>query len=137
MLQSQKLKLEMSKARERLAAFSKKDDLTEGETAEMQELSDGYTGLEERYRAALISENVEDERDAAETEPDSEERELFQLESKASLSNYIRAAMGEITLGGEESEFKAAMKAADGQIPLAAITPHDEMVSDEKYADSV
>lgn len=138
MLQSQKLKLEMSKSRERLAVLSKKDDLTEGETTEMQELTDGYPALEERYRAAVVSENVEDERDTAETVPDGEEKELYQLEQKASLSNYIRASMGEITLDGAESEFKEAMKSADGQIPLAAITPRDELEPEtEKYADAV
>ena len=64
MLQSQKLKLEMSKSRERLAALSVKDDATGAETAEMKELTDRYPALEERYRAAIISENVEDPRDA-------------------------------------------------------------------------
>ena len=63
MLVSQKLKLEMSKSREQLAGLSRKDDLTEAEATEMKDLTDGYAGLEERYRAAIVSENVEDERD--------------------------------------------------------------------------
>ena len=138
MLVSQKLKLEMSKSRERLAALSVKDDLTDAEAAEMKDLTDGYTGIEERYRAAVVSENVEDPRDVAESEPDSEDREIYQLEGKVSLSNYIRASMREVTLDGAESEFKAAMKAADGQVPLAAITPRDVLEDDtQQYADAV
>ena len=139
MLTSQKIKLSMSTSRERLGLLSSKDGLTDAENAEMKELTDGYSGLEQKYRAALVSENVEDERDAAETEPDGEDREIYQLEGKASLSNYIRSAMGEITLDGAEAEFKAAMKAGDGQIPLAAITPRDDgLVPDaQNYADAV
>ena len=139
MLVSQKLKLEMSKSRERLAALSVKDDLTETDATVMKDLTDGYAGLEERYRAAVVSENVEDERDAAETEPDGEAREIYQLEGKVSLSNYIRASMGEVTLDGAESEFKAAMHTADGQIPLAAITPRDDGLDSDTqiYADAV
>ena len=139
MLVSQKLKLEMSKSREQLAGLSRKDDLTEAEATEMKDLTDGYAGLEERYRAAIVSENVEDERDVAETVPDGEARELYQMEKKVEMGNYIRASMGEITLDGAEAEFKQAMKAQDGQIPLAAITPHDELApaTAEKYADAV
>ncbi len=137
MLQSQKLKLEMSKSRERLATLSGKDDLTEAESVEMKELTDSYSGLEERYRAAVVSENVEDPRDTDETEMDAEEKELYRLEGEVSLSNYVRSAMGEITLDGPEAEFKAAMKSADGQIPLAAITPSDELVTEDQYADAV
>ena len=137
MLQSQKLKLEMSKSRERLATLSGKDDLTEAEAVEMKELTDGYSGLEERYRAAVVAEDVEDPKYTHETEMDAEEKELYRLEGEVSLSNYVRSAMGEITLDGPEAEFKAAMKSADGQIPLAAITPHDELVNEDQYADAV
>lgn len=139
MLQSQKLKLEMSKSRERLGVLSAKDDLTEDETTEMQELTEQYPVFEQKYRAAVISENVEDPRDEAETEMDSEAKELYRLEGQVNLSNYIRASMGEITLDGPESELKAAMKSADGQIPLAAITPRDDglIPETEKYADAV
>ncbi|MYA69250.1 hypothetical protein F4009_14415 [Candidatus Poribacteria bacterium] len=139
MLQSQKLKLELSKSRERLAALSAKEDATEAETTEMKELTDGYPALEERYRAAIVSENVEDPRDAAETGMDSEERELYALESKVEMKNYVRNALGQITLDGAEDEFKKAMGATDGQIPLAAILPRDDssIATDEKYADTV
>ena len=138
MLQSQKLKLEMSSARQKLASYSEKNDLTEAETTEMKELTDGYEGLEERYRAAIVSENVEDERDVDETEMDGEEKERFALEGKVSLKNYIRNSMGEIPLSGAESEFKDAMKAGDGQIPLAAFAPKEDEVVEEtsKYADA-
>ena len=40
------IELEMSKSRERLAALSVKDDLTDAEAAEMKDLTDGYTGIE-------------------------------------------------------------------------------------------
>ena len=96
-----------------------------------------FKDLEERYRAAIVSETADDAKEKAANVPDGEARELYQLEQKAELSNYIRASMGEITLDGPEAEFKQAMKAADGQIPLAAITPADELATDEKYADAV
>ena len=129
----------MSKSRERLSVLSSKDDLTEAETTEMQELTDGYAVVEQKYRAAIVSENVEDPKDTAETELDGEEKELYALESKVEMANYIRQAMGQITLDGAEAEFNEAMKTADGQIPLAAILPRDDspIVTDEKYADAV
>lgn len=139
MLQSQKLKLEMSKSRERLAALSANDAPNEAEANEMRELTDGFVGLEERYRAAIVSETAADEQNKAETEPDGEQKELYNLEKKVEVSNYIRSAMGEIVLDGAEAEFKEAYKSADGQIPLAAITPHDELAAadEQKYADAV
>lgn len=125
----------MSKSRERLAALAGKEDQTEAETTEMNELEAGYEGLEQRYRAALVSEDVEDPRDKDETAMDGEEKELYRLEGEVSLNNYIRNAMGEKTLDGAEAEFKKVMGAGDGQIPLAAISPPEDEVA--HYADAV
>ena len=137
MLQSEVLKQKLSKSRERLAELSKKDDLTEGETTEMKELTDGYEASESKYRAAVIAEQAEEEEIKKANEPDGEERELEEIIMQSSVGDFINAQLGESPLEGASRELKQAFKAKDGQIPLAAFAPTDDELETMVKADVV
>ena len=127
MLNSQKLKIEMSKSRERLAVLSGKEDLTEAEQNEIRELTDAYPAIEERYRGALISEDVTDEKDVTETAPDGESKELFDLASRASVGRYLERAASGRSLDGVEAELNAGLGLPGGdRMPVSLLLPQDE-----------
>ena len=92
--------------------------------------------METKYRGSLFAEQAEEEEHKAETEPDGEETELYELQKRASLVDFINAQTGEKPLEGASLEFKQAMKSGDGQIPLAVFAPQDES-EDQKYADAL
>ena len=122
MLQSQKLKVEMSKSRERLAALAGKEDLTDDDKNEMRQLNEGYKDLEQRYQAAVISEDREP------PTPDAEGVEIDRLEERAALSNYLAAAAQDLPLEGAEKELNEARKipvqgAEMRQFPLSLLAP--------------
>ena len=137
MLQSNKFKLEMSKSRERLAELTKKDDLTEGETTEMKSLTDGYDALETKYRASIVAEQAEEEEHKAETEPDGEQKELYEIEKQACLLDFIKDQTGDQKLDGASKEFAEAFKAQDKEIPFAVFAPKEDELEERQFADAV
>ena len=137
MKQSDKLKIEMSKARERLAVLSGKDDATEEERKEMATLTAGYAALEERYQAAVVSEAEEDRRAAAEGDlgVDGEDKELARLEQRALLTGYVSAVAADRVPDGAEKELLEAreipvMGGSTQHFPLAMLAPRIEERAD-------
>ena len=114
MLVSTRVKLQMSKSRERLASLSEQDEMTEGETKEMDELTSGYGLLEKRYQAALTAEGDELPEDVAETAPDGEDKELFDLVCRARIGNYLERSASGRALDGVERDLNAGLKIAGG-----------------------
>ena len=125
MLESQKLQIDLSKARETrdtLTATINKavaggddaqpDDLTALDTA-----NETIKSLEIRFRAAATKED-EETREAANDNPDAEQRERLELRSKASLGKYLLASLGGKQVDGVEAELRAAEGLNDG-IPLS------------------
>ena len=119
MTESQKIELRRPKVRERLGEIQKLSGDAYGDDIKTEEraLQDEYTGLEQRHRSAIISEDsaLEDAKGEA-GEADAETRERVELRSKASLSTYLTAAAQGRMVAGAEHELCAA--AGVSGIPL-------------------
>ena len=118
MTNAQKLALRLSEVRQALNTLSGKDELTEAEQNEMRTLSAEYPKLEERHRAALISEG--DEETAArgdDADGDGENRERRELRGRSRLAKYVSAALDGLPVQGAEAELSAAA-GCPGAVPL-------------------
>ena len=111
MTESQKIELRRSKVRERLGEIQKLsgDTYTDEVKAEERALQDEYTGLEQRHRSAIITEDeaLDDAKGEA-GEGDAETRERIELRSKARLTNFLTAAARGRMVDGAEHELCAA-----------------------------
>ena len=136
MLESQKIELKRSKLRERLAEIAKLegDAYTDEIKTEERGAQDEYTGLESRYRTALIAEGEELDKAKSEAgEGDAEHRERVELRSKASLSAYLVAAARGRMVDGPEAELCAAAGVSGIPIELWD-TPQPERRGSEQRA---
>ena len=116
MINSQKLALRLSELRQKLNELSAKDELTEAEQDEMRSLSGAYPKLEERHRAAIISESTE-EAAALDEDGDGEDRERRELRSRCKVGRYVSAALDGLPVQGSEAELSAAA-GCPGSVPL-------------------
>ena len=92
MLASQRLQIEQSELRERVNAALGKDALTDEERAKLASDTKRLQELETELRAALVVEGAEEQRAAADA-PDAEMRERLELRRRASVTNYLTAAL--------------------------------------------
>ena len=127
MINSQKLALRLSELRQKLNELSAQDELTETEQDEMRSLSGAYPKLEERHRAAIISESTE-EAAALDEDGDGEDRERRELRSRCKVGRYVTAALDGLPVQGAEAELSNAA-GCPGAVPLElfperrAVTP--------------
>ena len=136
---SDKLKIEMSKARERLAVLSSKDEATDEEKTEMRSLTAGYEDMETRYQASIVSESEEDRKAAANGDviSDGEAKELFGLVTRASVGRYLERAASGRPLDGVEAELNQGLELAGGdRMPIALLLPQVEERQTEDRADA-
>ena len=123
MLNSQKrlreLRDRQSRERGRMSELALVDELTDEQRSEFDNLEKGTADLERQIRAAMVA--VEDDEKEAETraldEPDREMRERTELRSRASLTNFLTAAISGRQVSGAEAELQSAAGIGDG-IPL-------------------
>ena len=127
MLASQRLLVEQSELRERVNAALGKDALTDEERAKLASDTKRLQELETELRAALVVEGAEEQRAAADA-PDAEMRERLELRRRASVTNYVTAALGGMQVTGAEAELRAAAGIPSG-IPI-------EMFEVEKRVDA-
>ena len=114
MLNSQKrlreLRDRQSRERGRMSELALVDELTDEQRSEFDNLEKGTADLERQIRAAMVA--VEDEEKEAETraldEPDREMRERTELRSRASLTNFLTAAISGRQVSGAEAELQSA-----------------------------
>ena len=125
---SEKLLQEQSRAREKVIALNKKDELTAEERAEQSTLVDRLEAIEPEIRGATTAEAAEraalaDE--AAKQAPgdglDVETRERNDLAKKARLGNYLLSAISGRRADGAEAELRAALDIGDDAIPMAVL----------------
>ena len=116
MTNAQRLALRLSEIRQKLNDLSGKDELTEAEEKEMRTLSAEYPKLEERHRAALISDSTE-EAAALDEDGDGEDRERAELRSRCKVGRYVSAALDGLPVQGAEAELSAAA-GCPGSVPL-------------------
>ncbi len=113
------LRERQSKERQRMAELGVADSLTDETRAELDAIEKGTPDLERQIRAATVS--VEGEEKEAETkaaeQPAAKQRERIELRSKASLTNYLTAALSGRQVDGPEAELRSAAGISDG-IPL-------------------
>lgn len=115
------LKSRQSKERGRMAELGLAAELTTETRAELDTIESGTPDLERQIRAATVAVETEDAEAKAKGEerdvgPDAETRERVELRSKASLTNYVLAALRGRMVSGAEAELQAA--AGVGGIPL-------------------
>ena len=117
MTTAQRLAIRISEIRQKLNELSGKDELTEAETEEMRRLSAEYPKTEERHRASLISESVEEAEAMDREDGDGEDRERRELRSRSRLAKYVSAALDGLPVQGAEAELSAAA-GCPGAVPL-------------------
>ena len=112
------LREKQSKARQRMAELSLEDTLTDETRSELDALEKSVPDIERQIRAATTA--VEDEENDQQTRaadnPDTELRERIALRSKASLTNFLQAALAGRQVNGAEAEL--AQAAGVNGIPL-------------------
>ncbi|MCO6385913.1 phage major capsid protein [Aliihoeflea sp. 40Bstr573] len=124
MLESVKIQKRQSEVRQQLAALVGKDKPDETELRSMSDLDKEYGVLEQRYRAALISEDQE-RRDAGADLETRSDREWSELVGKFELRQVAFALDEGRALEGATREIVEEMRAKGGYqgipIPLAAL----------------
>lgn len=124
MLLSKKLELERSKVRQQLGELAAKDAPTEEETRSMQTLDTQYGQLEQRFRAALISEDSE-RRAANEDFANNETREYSKLVDRFELRQIAACLDNGEQLSGETLEVVTELRSrgnyAGLPVPLEAL----------------
>ena len=113
---AQKIRLRLSQVRQRLNKIAglEGDAFTDEIRSEAESLQTEYADLETRHQAAIVAEGEPEKRPAA---PDAEMRERIELRSRASLGNYLVAALRGRRVDGAEAELQSAAGIGDG-IPL-------------------
>ena len=116
MTNGQKLRLRLSQVRQRLNEISglEGDAFTDEVRSESATLQAEFADLETRHQAAIVAEGEEKVTPPA---PDAEMRERIELRGRASLTNYLLAAMRGRRVDGAEAELAKAAGIGDG-IPL-------------------
>ena len=99
-----------SRERQRMAELSRADGLTDETRAEFDRLEQGTPDMERQIRAATLAVEQEDADSRVETRNGEtpEERERLELRSRASLGNYLVAAMRGRAPNGAEAELQQA-----------------------------
>lgn len=115
MTPSQKIRIKQSETREKINELLGKDDLTDEQRTELAELTKTAQNLEVEYRAAVAAEGETETNNLEGV--DAEQRERIELRGRASLTNYLTAAMAGRQVTGAEAELQAAAGIGGG-IPL-------------------
>ena len=118
MTASQKLQIRLSEIRTRLNQLGSKDgDLSEEERGEVDKLTGEYQDAEARHRAAIVTESEEAEQRQAGEEPGGETgegAEMRRLMERATIGNYVEAALQGTIETGAERELADALEVRRG-----------------------
>jgi len=131
---SQTLNLELSEKRGELAtvtatlnkAAADGNDPAAEDIGKADTLTREIRALEVRYRAAILTEEQEDAEARAEGDIDPETRELMALETRATISAYVAAAMETRAVNGAELEYNQALKLGADKFPLSLLAPPEQ-----------
>ena len=139
----EKLRQEQSRNRERVIALNRKSDteagVTDEERAELSTAVDRLEGIEPEIRAAVAAEAAERAELEAEAAKgagdglDAETRERNDLAKRATVGNFLMAAITGRRIDGAEAEIRAALNMGDTDIPMAVMdVPHRERLAAER-----
>ena len=137
MTASQKLQIRLSEIRTRLNSLGSKDgELSEEERSEVDKLTAEYQDSEARHRAAIVTESEEAEQLQNGEEPGGETgegAEVRRLMEKATVHNYVEAALQGTIEQGAERELADALAVRSGPgyvdgtvIPWALLLPEEQ-----------
>ena len=138
-----KLAMEQSRNRERVISLNKKSDTENGvsdeERAELTAAVDRLESIEPEIRGAVAAEAAERaelEAEAAKAGGDGldpETRERNDLAKRATVGNFLIAAITGRRIEGAEAEIRAALSMGDSDIPMAVMdVPHRERLAAER-----
>ena len=123
MTRRQKILLEQSEKRQRINELLDKADRSSDEQGELESLTTRMQALEPELRASIVAEGEAEDRARREFDDDAEAREFRALEGRASLTNYVTAAMEMRAVAGAEGEFNAALKIGADRFPMRLLAP--------------
>ena len=111
MTTKQKLQLEQSEKRQRINELLAKDTLEDTDRNELQELTTRMQNIEVEYRAALVAEGEEEQKQHGQHRDfhDSESAEIRSLFTRVTLNDYLAPASAGIGLSGVAAELNSAL----------------------------
>ena len=116
MLLSDKIELRLSEIRESLNKLLQTENRTAEQTAEMAVLSTEALQREPEWRAAQVADDLLTKTTTITADP--EVRERLALRGQARFGRFLAAAISGRVIDGAEAEYRAALGAGDGAIPL-------------------
>ena len=120
MLKSQSLQVRSSEIKSKLNELANADNITAEQSAEVDRLRNELTSVEAQYRAAVATE------DTANADADApEKRATEELRKRASIGAFVDARMRGRLVDGAEEEYRAAVEATPGSIPLGMFEPRE------------
>ena len=136
MTATQRLQIRLGQIRERMNLLgSKAEELTDEERSEVDKLTKEYLDCEARHRAAIVTESEEAEQRQAGEEPGGETgegAEMRRLMERATIGNYVEAALQGTIEHGAERELADALEVRRGPgyvdgvvIPWAMLLPEE------------
>ena len=138
MLKSQDLSLKLSATKQKLNVLNALETRSEEQTNEMDELTQTALRHEIEYRSAVVCEDAALDDAKGMFGGDGEAAEIRQLRGKATLQNYVIAALENRAATGVEAEFNAALGIVQGNrfplILLAGKEPERRATSDTDTA---
>ena len=123
MLTSQRLTVKASELRQKLGDLAAQDDST---VEDIEQARSELTSTETRMRAALEAEGVENR---VVDGNDSEHREVESIRQRASLGGFLESRIRGRMVDGAEEEYRAAVGASYGAIPLGMFEPRKRAVT--------
>ena len=127
---SDKLKLENSERRQKLATLSEVAEPTEAQVTEIETLTAEYRACETRLRGAVIAEQQEQEQLKQAGTGDGEAAELRALRARVKVSSYAAAALEQRAVNGVEREFNQAIEIQENRFPLELLAPEQRADTD-------
>ena len=123
MTDSQRIAIKLSEARQKINELSAQEETegaTEARTAELVTLRTTSITLESEYRTAVTKEGDDATTNTTTTEVDTEERERRELREKASLADYLGAALTGTAPAGAAAEYADSM-GCPGLVPITML----------------
>ena len=134
MLKSQELTIKLSEKRQKINDLLGKDERSETEINELDDLTKSVQGLEVEFRAALTAEDAALNDAKALFGDDGQGAEIRQLRGRATLQNYVLSALEHRGPSGVEGELNAALGISQSNrfplVLLAGKEPEKRATSD-------
>ena len=116
MTEAQRLTIQASEQRSKLAELAALDELNDEQRAELDRLTPAHQDTERQLRAAIAAEGDPNEVRGDDIPP--EIRERLALRGRSRLTSFLTAQLGGRQLDGAEAEYAAAFDCPTGHVPM-------------------